>query len=243
MLAAVIFDFDGVIVDSEPFHYHAFREVMAAHGWALSWAEYVRYFIGYDDRDLFRVAFGRQGREVAPDELLRLIERKARHFQRLVRERGVVPFPGAPELIRHLAARVPVGLCSGALRCDVRPILRRLGLTRSFRVLVTADDVPASKPDPACYLLCLERLARAVRQPPFRPADCVAIEDTPSGVTAARRAGLRVLAVTNSYPVARLRRADRVVRSLDGLGLQDCRQLVENPPKVTSRRIKPRSNS
>ncbi len=216
-LAAVVFDFDGVIVDTEPIHCEAFGRVLAPMGLAFTWDEYKAHYLGFDDRDAFREAYRRRGR--APDEsaLPSLIAEKAKAFAALVEERGARPYPGAVALIRGLAGRVPLALCSGALRRDVEPILRRLGVDRLFDALVTADDVEASKPDPASYVLAVERLAKAFPGRVGVASRCVAIEDTPAGIEAARGAGLKVLALSNSYPPGRLGAADRVVTSLEGL--------------------------
>src|SRR5512146_1010510 len=158
MLAAVIFDFDGIIVDTEPIHYRAFQEVLVPRGLGYSWEEYLECYIGFDDRDAFREAF-RSGRTTIADrELKELINEKARAFQRIIAA-GVEPYPGVVELIRSISGNLPLGLCSGALTSDIEPILRQLGIAGFFDVVVTAEDVAASKPDPASYALALERLA------------------------------------------------------------------------------------
>lgn len=225
-LAAVIFDFDGVIVDTEPLHCEAFRRVLEPMGLAFTWDEYVDHYLGFDDRDAFREAYRRHGR--APDEgaLPSLIAGKAKAFQALVEEKGARPYPGVVALIHRLAGRVPLGLCSGALRGDVEPILGRLGILRRFDVIVTAEDVAASKPDPASYVLAVKRLAAASPGRGITAARCVAVEDTPAGIEAARGAGLRVLALSNSHPADRLAAATRVVDSLERVALRDFEALV-----------------
>ncbi len=226
MLNAVIFDFDGVIVDSEPLHFRAFQELMKPEGFAFTWDDYLTFFIGFDDRDAFRTLYAKAGRSLDEARLQELIQAKTGIFQRLVAEHGVAPYPGVVELFQGLHGKIPLGLCSGALRSDLAPVLSELGVLALLDVVITADDVPASKPDPECYAQCVRRLAERHPQRQIAAPGCVAIEDTPAGVEAAKGAGLNVLAVTNSHSAQKLRQADRVVPSLDGLGLRDLEALA-----------------
>ena len=128
-------------------------------------------------------------------------------------------FPGAADLVRACAAAGSVGLCSGALRSDVDPVLAALGIADCFSEKVTAEDVPASKPDPACYRLCVARLAARFPERGIAPATCVAIEDTDDGIVSARGAGIPVVAVATNLPADWLRAAGAaaVVERLAGL--------------------------
>lgn len=207
---AVVFDFDGVIVDSEPAHYRAFQAVLEPRGLGYDWVRYVEHFIGFDDRDGFREAFRRAGRELDGDELEALIGEKHAAFEAEMAA-GLDPIPGAVDCVRRLGAAYPLAVCSGALRGEIQPTLERLGIDGAFRVLVSAEDVAHSKPDPASYRLAVEQLG-AVLGRRLAPGDCVAIEDTPTGVASARGAGLRVIALAGEGdgPAG----AHRVVRSL-----------------------------
>ncbi|MCF7837427.1 MAG: HAD family phosphatase [Candidatus Marinimicrobia bacterium] len=218
-LEALLFDFDGVLADSEPFHYSSFLEAARPLGLALTWEEYGQDWIGFDDRDLFLQAARRQqGRALPDDELAGLVAAKARAFQAAVAARGAALYPGAVALLRAAAARLPVGICSGATRADIDLFLAATDLADCISVWVTADDVARSKPDPACYRLALERLG-AVAGHPLAPDRVVAIEDTPAGLTAARRAGIRALGVAHTQAESALADAWRVAPSLDGLTL------------------------
>lgn len=225
MLSAVIFDFDGVIVDTEPLHYRAFQEILEPLGLGYAWEEYVNLYMGFDDRDAFREAFRVHGRTLNDHDLELLIERKAAAFQEII-SRGVVPYPGVAELIEAISGSLPLALCSGALRSDILPILSGLGLPDAFDVMVTAEEVSASKPDPASYALAVERLAAVFPERRIAPGRCIAIEDTPAGISSATGAGIPVIAVTNSYPAERLAGAVKIVDSLAGLSLTDFENLA-----------------
>lgn len=224
MLKAVVFDFDGVIVDSEPFHYRAFQEVLRPFGISFSWDEYVSIYMGFDDRDAFTEAFKPESRQLSSHELQQLIEKKAAVFPDIIAGTAV-PYPGVVELIQELAAIMPLALCSGALRSDLEPILKQLSLYDRFSVIVSAEDVPASKPDPASYQLAVKRLSERFPHLSIDSSECIAIEDTPAGITSAHGAGLKVVAVSNSYEPARLCDAETVVSSLSLLTLEQMRAL------------------
>lgn len=210
---AVIFDFDGVIVDTEPLHYAAFQRTLEPLGLHFTWEEYIETYIGFDDRDAFKHAFATKGATLERDRLLSLIGEKATFFEEVIKS-GVSAYPGVLDLIFYLKGHdIPLAICSGALRSDIDPILNMLGITDCFDVIVTADDVAASKPDPECYSLAFRKL-HAAHQNCFSKETTIAIEDTPAGITAAKAAGLMVCGVTNSYPAHRLDQATFVTDSL-----------------------------
>lgn len=220
MLNAVIFDFDGIIVDSEPMHYQAFGRILAPLGMEFSWEEYCQTYIGFDDRDAFRQAFKIAGKKICERDLKQLIRDKAEIFQQLIHEGEATPLPGAVELINSIPRTLPIALCSGALREDILPIIGRLGIDQAFRTIVTAEDTKKSKPDPAPYLLALKNLE-------IDHADrVIAIEDTPAGILSAKGAGLKVLAVTNSYDREYLMEADAVTDSLENISRLSLEDMV-----------------
>lgn len=222
---AVIFDFDGVIADTEPLHYRAFQEVLKPFGLEYSWDEYVSTYIGFDDRDAFRQVFRAAGRELPAEGLAALINSKAGLFERIVHQ-GVTVYPGVISLISELKGAVPLALCSGALRSDILPILDSMGILDAFDVLVTADDVTESKPDPQSYLLAVERLADSFPDRNITADCCIAIEDTPSGIASATMAGVCVLAVTNSYDLGKLEGAVHVTDSLESVTVDMLEKLI-----------------
>jgi beta-phosphoglucomutase len=211
---AVIFDFDGVIVDTEPLHYAAFQRLLEPLGLGFSWGEYVDTYMGFDDRDAFVEAFKANGTGLSATALQSFIDRKAVLFQEIIRD-GTSAYPGVVDLIKGIrASRTPLAISSGALRSDIGPILETLGIADCFDVIVTAEDVARSKPDPECYRLAHARLNEFTRLD-LTPGQVLAIEDTPAGIAAAKGAGLRVIAVTNSYPAAQLSQADHIVETLN----------------------------
>jgi len=215
--AAVIFDFDGIIVDTEPLHYQAFQKVLTPLGLGFSWQEYVDTYMGFDDRDAFIEVFAAKGKSVALPELHNLIDHKANIFQQVIRD-GVTAYPGVLGLINRLhQERIPLAISSGALLCDIIPILKTLNIADCFDIIVTADDVTKSKPDPECYRLAFEKLISHFPSIPLSPAKTIAIEDTPAGITSAKSAGLQVIAVTNSYSRNIISEATFVVESLEEL--------------------------
>jgi len=214
---AVIFDFDGVIVDSEPLHYKAFQEVLEPLGIGFPWQEYVDTYMGFDDRDAFLEAFRAHGKDLDDRRLKQLVASKSAIFLDIVRN-GVRAYPGTVSLIRSLnASGLPLAISSGALRSDILPILDILGITRCFPHVISADDVRKSKPDPECYSLAFRRLRQTHSLLVSTPDRCLAIEDTPAGIRSAKLAGLNVLAVTNSYSGKQLTEADYLTDSLENV--------------------------
>jgi len=217
---AVLFDFDGILVDSEPMHHRAFTEVLDPLGMGFPWQEYVEIYMGFDDRDAFREAFRAKGIDLDDANLAKLVAAKSEAFLRGLRD-GVTAYPGAVSLVEFLrAAGLPLALCSGALRSDIDPVLAQLGVARCFDVIVSADDVRRSKPDPESYALAFARLSERYVTMLTVPGKSVAVEDTPAGIRSAKGAGLRVLAVTNSYGAGELAEADWITDSLESVRIE-----------------------
>jgi beta-phosphoglucomutase len=198
-MIATLFDFDGVLVDSEPVHLAAYNDVLAAHGVVITEREYVDRYLALDDAGVFRAVLSRGGHETLREEDVRaLVAAKNPRFMARFAE-GFRVFPGAPELVARRAARGPVAIVSGALQNEIVFALEKMGVRGAVGCIVSADRAPTSKPDPGPFLLALEELRRS-----DAPERAVAIEDSTGGVTAAKRAGLRCVAVTHSYPAASL---------------------------------------
>jgi beta-phosphoglucomutase len=213
MLKAIIFDFNGVIVNDEPLHLDLFRVVLAQEGISLTDEAYHEKYLGYDDRGCFRAALADAGEEANDaGRIAALIDRKAAMYVEAIKERYLL-FPGVVELVRRLAAGYPLAIASGALRNEIDMVLSRGGIRGCFLEIIAAEDVSACKPDPEGYLKALAALNASATEP-IEPRHCLVIEDSVAGVEAARRAGMRCLAVTNSYAATDLARADFIVSSL-----------------------------
>jgi HAD superfamily hydrolase (TIGR01509 family) len=224
---AAIFDFDGVLVDSEPLHYEALRQALGPEGIDVDREEYARFYLAYDDREGARIALERHGFPYDAARVQAVALRKAAAFEALLP--SVPFFPGAAELVRGLAAEVPLAIASGALRSEIEAILAAGGLRDAFAAIVGADDVSRGKPDPEPYLTAMARLAPLA--PGIAPEDCLVFEDSMAGIAAARAAGMRVVAVTHSYPAARLSAAHHVVEALGELRPAGLRDLFATSPK------------
>jgi beta-phosphoglucomutase len=227
-LHAVIFDCDGILVDTEPLHYAAFQEVLRPLGLGFDYDLYMEHYIGFDDRDAFREVFRSVGKPLETVQLLRFIDAKETALEAIV-ARGVPTFPGVAELVRELATRhVPLAVASGALHHEVQTFVSGLGLQEIFQVIVAADQVEHSKPDPETYVKALGEVQRHFGLPDLSPRQCVAIEDTPAGIRSARGAGLFVVGVAHSYPSEQLKHeADYVVEGLPELSFSLLSQLVD----------------
>jgi beta-phosphoglucomutase len=221
-LRGIVFDFDGVIANSEPLHLHGFRDILAAEGIELTEADYYARYLGFDDAGTFAAVGVDRSVKWSAADIARLVGRKAERMEVLESKQSLL-FPGAADAIRRLAAEGPLAIASGALRAEIEGVLHREGLDRSFCVIVGADDVRVSKPAPDPYLRAVELLSPMTGVP-----DCaayVAIEDSPWGLQSARDAGLRTVAITHTYPADRLT-ADLTVTSLGDLTWSRLAQLT-----------------
>jgi beta-phosphoglucomutase len=219
---AVLFDCDGVIADSEPLHLRAFQEVLAPLGITITPEEYVARYLGFDDRGVFIEVLRSHQRALDLETVAVLMARKAERFRRIL-EREARIYPGVATFVRSLAG-LPLAVVSGALREEIELILTYAGIRDAFTAIVAAEDVRAGKPDPEGFLRALEALGGAERA--IAPESCLVVEDSLAGLEAARRAGMRRLAVSNSYTAAQLRdAADLVVPTLEGLGAAHVRPI------------------
>lgn len=211
--AAILFDFDGVLVHSEPLHYQAFREVAADEGIDLTEAEYFDELIGFDDRGAWRRLFERHGRRADAPTLLRVMARKIRIMRELIAQQRHRALPGVEALVRSLWRTYPLAICSGAMREEIEAMLQTVRLRDCFRTIIAAEDVARGKPDPEGYLLAADTVGRLVGKP-IEPARCLVVEDAPAVIRSARGAGFRTLGVVGTCSAERLSDADHVVPSL-----------------------------
>jgi beta-phosphoglucomutase len=223
-LQAIVFDFDGVVANSEPLHLKAFQQALAEEAIVLSKEDYYARYLGYDDVGLIEALARDRELAVGEQYIAKMVARKGKKLQQLLHA-GDVLFPGAARFIREAAAAVPIAIASGALRHEIHEILEAADLRALFAVVVASGDTPASKPSPAPYMLAFERLKEASGL----DLDChrsVAIEDSRWGLESARGAGLRCVAVTSSYTADELPGAELIVSGLDALTLDALDALI-----------------
>jgi HAD superfamily hydrolase (TIGR01509 family) len=218
MLRAIVFDFDGVIANSEPLHFRAYRDVLAEIGVALTERAYFERYLGFDDVGAFEAIAADNALPIGHAGVRDLVERKAVRLEHLERD-GSVLFPGAAEAVRRAAAALPIAIASGARADEIHRVLERERLASCFTAVVAAEDTAISKPAPDPYLRALT-LLRAAGQPDLEGRHCVAVEDSRWGLQSARAAGMRTVAVTNTYGKPALADcADVVIASLAAMDL------------------------
>ncbi len=211
--AAVLFDFDGVIVNSEPLHFAALQAVLAREQIHLEEEEYYKELIGFDDRGAIRHAFASRKRELEPKDLLRLATRKMEATRELIEKRQYQALPGVEETVRGLWRHYPLAICSGALREEIELMLEGVNLRDCFRVIVAAEDVSHGKPNPEGYLKTVKLLGEVVKTK-LTPKDCLVVEDAPTVIRSVKAEGFRTLGVAGSYPLSALTDADHAVARL-----------------------------
>ncbi len=227
MLRAVIFDFNGIIVDDEPIHFELFKKVLAEEGIELSKEAYYARYLGFDDRGAFSFGYHEHQRSLSDAKLAELIQRKAVYYQEAIRNHVAI-FPGVKPLVAQLAQNLPLAVASGALRKEIETILATAGLIEHFRAIVSAEDVQYGKPEPDIFLKALAMLnSQNHHDAAIAAADCVVIEDSKEGVKGACRAGMKCLAVTNSHSAELLSEASAVIDSLEHVGIEFLRKLCQ----------------
>ena len=224
LLRAIIFDFDGILVDSEPLIMKLIQEIAAREGWLLSEDQYFRDYLALDDRGVIDHLWRTHGRPLSVDRRNELLEWKARAYEKIIHN-GLPPIPGAKEFVLSAARHFSLAIASGSLRAEIEHLLRKLGWREKFSVLATADDCERSKPDPEVYLKALSRLRELpqLREPALQAGECLAIEDAPLGVVAAQAAGMRCLALAHSRHLADLQHADWVAPGFPDVDLEAIR--------------------
>jgi beta-phosphoglucomutase len=216
VLKAIIFDFDGVLADTEPLHFRMFRQVLHEEGLPLSEQDYYQKYVGLDDRGCFQAVLVAHGRPAPPEAVRRLVERKAALMLEQIKVTPVV-YRGIEDFVKRAAGRYRLAIVSGALRHEIELILQSAGLRSSFEHITAAEDIRNGKPAPEGYLHALQALNRRAA---VQASDCLVIEDTIAGIQAAHEAGMRCLAVSTTYPADQLAGAEAVASTLKGYDLE-----------------------
>lgn len=227
MLRAIIFDFDGIIVNSEPLILQLTQQMAARQGWTVTDEEYYHTYLALDDRGIVEHLYASHGRPLDSARRDELVTWKARAYWEAIRD-GLPAFPGVVDFVRKVADEFPLAIASGSLRAEIEYLLGKLGLLDAFAVLATADDVVHSKPSPEVFLKAWEMLSVAAFNPrdghaPLRVAECLVIEDAPAGVEAGHAAGMKCLALAQSRPREELRHADWVCGNFNEVDFEKLR--------------------
>ncbi|MGA2093202.1 MAG: HAD family phosphatase [Sedimentisphaerales bacterium] len=225
MLKAIIFDFDGVLVDSEKLHLQAFNNVLTKYKIQISTSEYFENLLGLSDRELLEVINNREKNLALTDnQFKQLLFAKADAFKNIALNQAAV-YAGVPEFLKLLAdSKIPLAIYSGALLAEIEMLLKGANLRNYFDVIVSAEQVKRGKPDPEGFILALKLLNKKAR-PPIKPQDCIVIEDSRWGLEAAKNAGMHPVAVTNTYSAEQLKPADKIVANLIELTIDDLQTL------------------
>lgn len=213
LIKYIIFDFDGVIVDTEPIHLNAFKQIVKEVGIHLEDSEYYSKYLAYDDITFFHKCLTDHGITKTEGEITELVKKKSRLIDELFAQELNL-FPGIEEFIKKKSKDYTLAIGSGALRNEIEYILRKFDLITNFSSIVSADEVENCKPDPEVYIKVLESLN--LKDPEGRksgPEECLVIEDSIYGIQAAKSAGMKCLAVTNSYSEEQLKEADIVIET------------------------------
>ncbi|UCC96358.1 MAG: HAD family phosphatase [Phycisphaerales bacterium] len=224
MLRAVIFDFDGVITDSEILHLRAFNRSLVPYGIEISTKDYYTNYLGFSDFDCYRALVENGLLNINEQQIAGVIRQKSRIFEELTRTEGRT-IEGVHEFLRMLQeSKVPMAICSGSLLTEIEVMLDEAKLRHFFAVIVSAEQVKEGKPSPEGFLLALQKLNKKLPLP-IAAGECIVIEDSRWGLEAGNAAGMHTIAVTNSYEADQLALAEKVVAKLNELTLDDLQRL------------------
>ena len=227
-LEGVVFDFDGVIANSEPLHLRVYQILLVQEGLPFSASEYYERYLGIDDIGVFQALARDKGLDISGDRVAELLARKTEIFLRLARE-GHVLFDGAVDCVTSIGAAVPIAIASGALRHEIEQILDGAGLLAHVPVIVAAGDTPRGKPAPDPYAAAVARMSHDSGRR-IDPSRVVAIEDSRAGLRSARAAGLRTVGLATSYPAGLLVEAERVLADISHVTLDMLETLAASDP-------------
>lgn len=215
-LKAVLFDFNGVIINDERIHLQLIDEILISENLQPQKVNERQASLGRSDRAYLQELLRNRGRVDTEEYVTKLLHRKAQAYvQELEKIEKLPLYPGVEDLIYQVRSRkiapdnpqsVKLGLVSGAIRPEIELVLERAKLAEYFTVIVAGDDIATSKPQPDGYLLAVERLNQEYPDLDLKPQECLAIEDTPAGIQAAKQAQMQVVGVANTYPFHMLQR-------------------------------------
>ncbi len=215
LMRAVIWDMDGVIVDTGEYHYRSWRDIFKKQGVDFSEKDFQCIF-GQRNDTIIRKTLGKELTQAQVDSIA---DDKDNYFRQLVKSH-VTPFPGVIDLLKILNANgILAAVASSAPLENIRLIMAEAGTAEYFQAVVYGREVSEGKPSPQIYLLAAQKLGA-------EPANCIVIEDAVAGVEGAKRAGMRCIAVTNTHEAAGLNKADLVVDSLEKVRISEIKHLL-----------------
>ncbi len=224
MFRAVIFDFDGVITDSEVLHLRAFNKSLESFGIALTRKDYYQNYLGFSDFDCYKTLVDQGLLNIDQRQIGDIIRQKSVIFEELAKTEGRT-IEGVHEFLEMLEQNsIPMAICSGSLLVEIELTLDEAHLRHFFKAIVSAEQVRKGKPHPEGFLLAMQKLGGACTPPPTA-GQCVVIEDSHWGLQAGNAAGMHTVAVTNSYEAEQLTMAEKVVAQLTDLSMDDLQQL------------------
>jgi beta-phosphoglucomutase len=224
MLRAVIFDFDGVIADSEALHLRAFNEVLAPFGLEITAKDYYKTYLGLTDADCFKELMKKHRKIFGDTGVETLMTKKKNAFGKLAKTEADI-IDGVREFLEMLRTnKILMAICSGALLGEIELILEGATLSDYFDVIVSAEQVKRGKPYPDGFLLALKKLNENSKEE-IRAKQCIVVEDSHWGLEAAKKAAMHTIAVTNSYDAKQLSMAEKIVSRLDELTISDLQKI------------------
>lgn len=202
MLKAILFDFNGVIVNDEFIHQKLIAEILLEENLRFDLLEYQTLCLGRSDRACLSQILSRRGRYVTEETLNKLIRSKATAYQHYLETLETLPiYTGLEKFLKKIKDKnIKISLVTGSLRSEAEFVLKKAGIADYFTVIVGGDESKASKPQPDGYLLAVERFNRLDFNLQLQPSECLVIEDTPAGIEAAKSAGMQVVGIAHTYP-------------------------------------------
>ena len=207
-LKAILFSFNGVIINDDFVHQQLIDDILLGENLSPSGMQYQELYLGKSDRIGLKNIFSIRGRVIQDDYLDKLLDKKAKAYQELMDKVERLPIIDkvVEFILQTQTVHLPLGIVTGALREEVEYILNKANLRQYFSVIVDGSELETCKPDPEGYLLAVEKLNQLNPDLFLKPEECLAIEDKPSGITAAKNAGIQVVGVANTYPFHMLQR-------------------------------------
>ena len=229
VLRAILMDFNGVILNDEPFHLKLYQKILSNYQIPMSSQQYYQKYLVLDDENCFRQIFKDHGKPITERELKQLVQQKGKLYQKEMGGRFVF-FPGVANFIQKAASRYGMAVVSGARRSEIKQPLKHIHLLRYFAAIVSAEDVVNGKPYPEGLHVARVKLNKWLFKhtrgfTSIRPDECLVIEDSIEGIEMAHKAGMKCVAVTNTYPAEKLKKADMVIKSFAGFSPSDTEKL------------------